>query len=448
MKKLFLSAILGISLLSCGIQKNEKTMNTDWKHTTNIYEVNVRQYTKEGTFKAFQKELPRLQKMGVKTLWFMPITPIAQKEKKGSLGSPYAAQDYTSINPEFGTLDDFKNLVKEAHKMGFKVIIDWVANHTGWDHVWTKSHPEYYVHDADGSFHRASGMDDIIELDYKNPEMRLAMIDAMKYWVKETNIDGFRCDLASWVEVDFWQQARPEVEKIKPLFFLGEFDELENPDYGKVFDASYSWSWMHKTEDFYKKKLPLTELTDLLAKYSAIGGNSMRAWFTSNHDENSWNGTEYEKYGEMAKPLAVFSATWDGVPLMYSGQELPLLNKRLEFFEKDPIPWNGSYKLEEFYKKLYQLKSENTALRGGDANATTKILQTNAPDKVLAYLRKNGDDEVLVILNLSDTQHLKLQILDDAVKGKYKSLFSGLTTDFDTKPTIEMYKWEHIVFEK
>lgn len=423
-------------------------MNTDWKHTTNIYEVNVRQYTKEGTFKAFQKELPRLKEMGVKTLWFMPITPIAQKEKKGSLGSPYAAQDYTSINPEFGNLEDFKNLVNEAHKMGFKIIIDWVANHTGWDHVWTKTHPEYYVHDADGSFHRASGMDDIIELDYKNPEMRLAMIDAMKYWVEETNIDGFRCDLASWVEVDFWQQARPEVEKIKPLFFLGEFDELENPDYGKVFDASYSWSWMHKTEDFYKKKLPLTELTDLLAKYSAIGGNSMRAWFTSNHDENSWNGTEYEKYGEMAKPLAVFSATWDGVPLMYSGQELPLLNKRLEFFEKDPIPWNGSYKLEEFYKKLYQLKSENTALRGGDANATTKILQTNAPDKVLAYLRKNGDDEVLVILNLSDTQHLKLQILDDAVKGKYKSLFSGLTTDFDTKPTIEMYKWEHIVFEK
>ena len=447
MKKLILSAILGFTLISCGIQQNSTKM-TYWKHTTNIYEVNVRQYTKEGTFKAFQKELPRLQKMGVKTLWFMPITPIAQKEKKGSLGSPYAAQDYTSINPEFGTLDDFKNLVNEAHKMGFKVIIDWVANHTGWDHVWTKTHPEYYIHDADGSFHRASGMDDIIELDYKNPEMRLAMIDAMKYWVKETNIDGFRCDLASWVEVDFWQQARPEVEKVKPLFFLGEFDELENPDYGKVFDASYSWTWMHKTEDFYKKKLPLSTLTDLLAKYSAIEGSSMRAWFTTNHDENSWNGTEYEKYGEMAKPLAVFSITWDGVPLMYSGQELPMLNKRLEFFEKDPIPWNGSYKLEEFYKKLHELKSKNPALRGGDSNATTKILQTNAPDKVLAYLRKNGNDEVLVILNLSETQHLKLQILDDAVKGKYKSLFSGLTTDFDAKPTIEMYKWEHLVFEK
>ncbi len=447
MKKLLLSAILGFTLISCGIQKKSTKM-TDWKHNTNIYEVNVRQYTKEGTFKAFEKELPRLQKMGVKTLWFMPITPIAQKNKKGSLGSPYAAYDYTSINPEFGNLEDFKNLVNEAHKMGFKVIIDWVANHTGWDHVWTKTHPDFYLHDADGSFHIASGMDDIIELDYKNPKMREAMIDAMKYWVQETDIDGFRCDLASWVEVDFWQQARPEVEKIKPLFFLGEFDELENPDYGKVFDASYSWKWMHETQEFYQKKLPLSTLTDLLAKYSAIGDGSMRAWFTTNHDENSWNGTEYEKYGEMAKPLAVFSATWNGVPLMYSGQELPMLNKRLLFFEKDPIPWDGSYKLEEFYKKLYQLKSENPALRGGDPNASTQILQTNAPDKVLAYLRKNEKDEVLVILNLSETQHLKLQILDEALKGKFKSLFSGLTTDFDAKPTIEMYKWEHLVFEK
>ena len=156
-----------------------------------------RQYTQEGTFKAFEKELPRLQKMGVKTLWFMPITPIAQKEKKGSLGSPYAAQDYTAINPEFGNLEDFKNLVNEAHKMGFKVIIDWVANHTGWDHVWTKTHPEYYIHDADGSFHRASGMDDIIELDYKNPEMRLAMIDAMKS-VSYTHLDVYKRQVRKW----------------------------------------------------------------------------------------------------------------------------------------------------------------------------------------------------------------------------------------------------------
>lgn len=449
MRNLLFSAVLGASLLSCTIQKNEKTMTTDWKHTTNIYEVNVRQYSKEGTFRAFEKDLPRLKSMGVKTLWFMPITPIAQKNKKGTLGSYYAAQDYISINPEFGTMEDFKHLVDEAHQMGFKVIIDWVANHTGWDHTWTKTHPDFYLKDPKtNDFQIASGMEDIIELDFKNPELRKAMIEAMKFWVKECDVDGFRCDLASWVEVDFWQQARPEVEKIKPLFFLGEFDELENADYGKVFDASYSWKWMHLTKDFYQKKLPLTELTNLLSQYTAIPNNSMRAWFTTNHDENTWNGTEYEKYGEMAKTLAVFSATWDGVPLIYNGQELPLNNKRLEFFEKDPIPWNGENKLSGFYQKLFELKSNNPALRGGDARATTKIITTNAPDKVLAYLRKNGDREVLVILNLSDTQHLKVQILDEAVKGQYRSLFSELNTDFDTKPTIEMYKWEHLVFEK
>lgn len=193
---------------------------TDWKHTANIYEVNVRQYTEEGTFKAFEKELPRLKDMGIKVLWFMPITPIAQEQKKGSMGSPYAAQDYTSVNPEFGTLQDFKDLVNTAHQQGFKVIIDWVANHTGWDHIWTKTHPEYYLHDADGSFHKASGMDDIIELDYTNQEMRREMIEAMKFWVREADIDGFRCDLASWVEADFWEQARPETEKIKSLFLL------------------------------------------------------------------------------------------------------------------------------------------------------------------------------------------------------------------------------------
>ena len=449
MKKLFLSAMLGLSLISCSALQNQKTMTTDWKHTTNIYEVNVRQFSKEGTFKAVEKELPRLKRMGVETLWFMPITPIAQKNKKGTLGSQYAAQDYTSINPEFGTLEDFKSVVNEAHKMGFKVIIDWVANHTGWDHVWTKTHPDFYLMDPKtNDFQIASGMDDIIELNYQNPKMREAMIEAMKYWVRETDIDGFRCDLASWVEVDFWQQAKPEVETIKPLFWLGEYDELDNPDYATVFDASYSWKWMHLTKEFYQKKLPITDLTNLLSQYSAIGNKSMRAWFTTNHDENTWNGTEYEKYGEMAKTLAVFSATWNGVPLMYNGQELPLLNKRLEFFEKDPIPWNGENKLENFYKKLFELKSKNPALRGGDDQATTQILQTSAPDQVLAYLRKNGNDEVLVILNLSDAQHLKVQILDETVKGKFKSIFSGLTTDFDAKPTIEMYKWEHIVFEK
>jgi alpha-amylase len=422
-----------------------------WAHNTNIYEVNIRQYTPEGTFNAFAKELPRLKDMGVATLWFMPITPIAQKNKKGSLGSYYAAYDYTSISPEFGTLEDFKNLVKAAHQQGFKVIIDWVANHTGWDHVWTKSHPEYFLKDsATGTFKIASGMDDIIELDYKNPGMRKAMIDAMKYWVTECDIDGYRCDLASWVEVDFWFEARPQVDAVKPLFWLGEFDELETPAYGHVFDASYSWKWMHKTKDFYQNHRPLSELDSLLDQYTALKSTCMRAWFTTNHDENSWNGTEYEKYGNMARALAVFSCTWDGVPLIYNGQELPMLTKRLAFFEKDPIPWTGTYELHDFYKTLLNLHSTNPAVRGGDPQATLTKIRTSDGAHVLAYLRKNGGNEVLVILNFSYNSKIPVNILDDKISGSFKDLFSGNTHDFsiDKGRTFEMDAWEYIVLVK
>ncbi|WP_374329470.1 alpha-amylase family glycosyl hydrolase [Soonwooa sp.] len=449
MKKILLLGI-ALSAIACTTQTKTKTQMTqpqEWKHTTNIYEINTRQYSKEGTFKAVEKDLPRLKAMGVKTIWFMPITPIAQQNKKGTLGSPYAAQDYTSINPEFGTLQDFKDVVNKAHSLGLNVIIDWVANHTGWDHVWTKSNPDFYLKDPDGKFHIAEGMDDIIELDFKNPNMRQAMIDAMKYWVKETNIDGFRCDLASWVEVDFWQQARPEVEKLKPLFWLGEFDELDTPEYGKVFDASYSWKWMHLTKDYYQKKLPLQDLKNLLQQYSNIGDNSMRAWFTTNHDENTWNGTEYEKYGDLAPALAVFSATWNGVPLLYNGQELPLKTKRLEFFEKDTIPWTGQNALNDFYKTLLNLKSENPALRGGDSNVTTYWIETSANDKILAYQRKNGNREVLVLLNMS-ADNVEFNIHGKEIEGQYKNVFTQSPQALMDGSRLALKAYDYLVFEK
>ncbi len=452
MRKIYTAGILLSSwlLFSCNQNENQKpkaeTMGAtnektvSWAHSTNIYEVNVRQYTKEGTFNAFAKEMPRLREMGVETLWFMPITPIAQKNKKGSLGSPYACSDYTSINPEFGTLEDFQQLVKQAHELGMKVIIDWVANHTGWDHVWTKSNPEYYLKDSStGDFQIASGMDDIIELDYNNPAMRQAMIEAMQYWIKTCDIDGFRCDLAAWVELDFWQQARPQVDSVKKMFWLGEFDELDNPDYGKVFDASYTWSWMHKTREFYQDKLPLSVLDSLLMRYSAIGDQSMRAWFTSNHDENTWNGTEYEKYGDMAEALAVFSATWNGVPLLYSGQELPN-QKRLEFFEKDPIEWDGQYRKAEFYKTLLQLKSAHPALRGGDSSVTTFRLQNSSPGELLAYVRQQGEKKVLVMLNMS-AKPIQFRIDDEAATGSWTNVFDNTTISIASDKEISLPAW-------
>lgn len=426
----------------------QKSKAPEWAHTTNIYEVNIRQYTPEGTFNAFLKELPRLREMGVHTLWFMPITPIAQKNKKGSLGSQYACSDYVSVNPEFGTLEDFKNLVNESHRLGFKVILDWVANHTGWDHVWTKEHPDYYLRDtATGDFKMASGMDDIIELDYKNPALRKAMIEAMQYWVKETDIDGFRCDLAAWVEVDFWEEARPQVDAMKHLFWLGEYDELDNPEYGRVFDASYCWTWMHKTRAFYQEQQPLSQLDALLDRYNAIGDGSMRAWFTTNHDENSWNGTEYEKYGRIAKALAVFSATWNGVPLIYSGQELPNM-KRLQFFEKDAIDWNGQYGLNDFYKSLFNLRMNNPALRGGDPAVITYRVNTNHPDNIMAYLRKKDGRAVLVLLHLSGNEPRHVEIVSDDVKGKFSDVFSGASTELDKGTSFEMQPGDYLVFEK
>ena len=420
----------------------------EWAHNTNVYEVNVRQYTSEGTFNAFAAHLPRLKEMGVQTLWFMPVTPIAKKEMKGTMGSYYACSDYTSINPEFGTLDDFKKLVKQAHDMGFKVIIDWVANHTGWDHVWTKQHPDYFEKDsATNDFKVASGMDDIIELDFENNALRKAMIDAMAFWVKTCDIDGFRCDLAFWVELPFWKEARQQLDAIKPLFWLGEFDELDNPEYGEAFDASYTWTWMHKTENFYKENQPLDSLYTVLKKYDDLGDSSMRAWFTTNHDENSWNGTEYEKYGDMAKALGVFSITWNGVPLIYSGQELPN-KKRIKFFDKDVIDWTGKYELQSFYKTLLSLHANNPALRGGDATVQTFRIMTTDSKNVFAYLRKKDDNEILVILNLSANNDVQVDITDDMVKGKYKNIFSGSIDDYEVNKKHSMNAWEYLVYEK
>jgi len=417
----------------------------NWTHNTNIYEVNIRQYTKEGSFKAFGKELPRLKDMGVKTLWFMPITPIAQKNKKGVLGSYYAASDYISINPEFGTLDDFRILVKDAHELGFKVIIDWVANHTGWDHKWTTEHPDYYKKDpATGDFQIASGMDDIIELNFHNQELVKAMIGAMKFWIEECDIDGFRCDLAFWVELEFWKEARKELDAVKPLFWLGELDPIEHPEYMGTFDAAYTWTWMHKTEDFYKKNLSLDVLDTVLKEYDAIGDSSMRTWFTSNHDENSWNGSEYEKYGNMAKALAVFSCTWNGIPLIYSGQELPNL-KRLKFFEKDAIEWRENSELHDFYRTLLNLHTNNPALRAGDPETKTEKLTPSDNQHIFAFLRKDGEQQVLVILNFSCTS---ASFLLDSINGKFRDVFSFKEMEFSNKKSFQLNSWEYLVFER
>ncbi len=323
-----------------------------WAYSTNIYEINTRQYTQEGTFNAFAKELLRLKDMGVKTLWFMPIHPIGIKNRKGTLGSFYSISNYTAVNPEFGSLNDFKSLVKKAHDLDFKVIIDWVANHTAWDNVWTETNPDFYYKNEWGNFRPPyPDWEDVIHLNYGNKELWMAMINAMKFWIDECNVDGFRCDMAHLVPLEFWKEARVQLDAVKPLFWLAETEEIS---YHNVFDASYTWEFLHKMEEFRRLETNIPGLESILYKYNTMfPANAMRVYFTSNHDENSHSGSEYDRMGEFAKAFAVLCATWNGIPLIYSGQELPN-KKRLKFFDRDPIEWTGNYKLHDFYKTLLE----------------------------------------------------------------------------------------------
>ena len=421
-----------------------KFEHPSWSYDTNIYEVNVRQYTTEGTFEAFRNHLPRLKDMGVEVLWFMPITPISIKGRKGSLGSYYAVQNYKEVNPEFGSLQDFVDLVKYSHDLGFKIIIDWVANHTGNDNVWIDEHPDFFCYDDNHIIH-PNGWEDVSKLDFDNLQMQAAMIDAMKFWIASCDIDGFRCDMAHLVPLEFWKKARIELETYKMyLFWLAECEEA---NYHEAFDATYTWKWMHATEEFYNRKNDLNSLFGVLQEYeNSFPKNALRTYFTSNHDENSWNGTEYEKYGEAAKAFAVFSCTWNGLPMIYSGQELPN-KKRFQFFDKDNIEWKDKCELHNFYTTLLLLRKTNAALRASDANAVTSKISTNYDDKVFAFIRKNENDEVFVILNLSE-EKIELEIFDPLIQNFFIDIFNKESIDFSEKQNIELQSWSYQVYEK
>ena len=412
----------------------------DWAKGSNIYEVNIRQYTEEGTFSAFSKHLPRLKDMGIDILWLMPITPISKKIRQGTLGSYYACSSYTEINPEFGGLPEFKSLVNDAHALGFKLIIDWVANHTGWDHHWTIEHPEWYLKDAEGNFTEKNGWHDVIDLNFDKTDMRMAMIEAMKYWVTECKIDGFRCDMAHLVPLDFWVDARKQCDALKPLFWLAECEVVA---YHDVFDASYAWWWMHVTEEYAKKKESLQTVRDVLHAYSQYPEGAIKLFFTNNHDENSWNGTEYEKYGNAAKAWAVFTCTWQGIPLIYSGQESPN-TKRLNFFDKDMIEWKDPTQLHDFYKTLLDIRKTNKAIAEGE----TFILPSDNSDELMAFLRRKEKDVVLVLLNLSNKDRIKIQVENEWLNGNFKNIFSKMQFSFTGKESFELQANEYLVYKR
>lgn len=448
MKKIaWLLLISFVSFSNAEAQKKRRTtlrrsVHPAWSLQGNIYEVNVRQYTKEGTFKAFAKHLPRLKKMGVQTVWFMPINPISKLDRKGTMGSYYAVADYTSTNPEFGTLQDWKNTVNKIHALGMKVIIDWVPNHTGADHRWLTEHPEFFIKDSAGKPAVPFDWTDTRQLDYSNTVMQDSMIATMKYWIVNTGIDGYRQDVAWNVPESFWTRCIKELNKLKPgMYWLAEGDK----DYlhRSGFDATYPWEMFHMMEKIAAGTRPAFGLDSVRNKYDTVYPSYAQIlYFTSNHDENSWNKADYATFpGAVHAPFAVFTQTMHkSVPLIYSGQEEPVL-RPLQFFEKDPIVFK-EYKRQKFYTTLLALRKRNAALA---SNASFKKVTVGDENALYAYTREKNGKKVLVILNLSATEQI-IKVDDKTLWGNPYNLFMYTKEKLDGREW-KLEPWGYVVYE-
>lgn len=444
-----LATLLFSGHLSCqNPREGAPLVMPEWAKNATIYEINVRQFSPEGTFEGVAKQLNRLKQMGVDIIWLMPIHPISKAKRKGSVGSHYSVADYTAVNPDYGTLDDFKSLVLRAHNSGIKVIIDWVPNHTGWDHPWIQAHPEWYTRvngqiteplNPDGT---STGWTDVADLNYDNREMRRAMVEALDFWVREADLDGYRMDVAGFVPYDFWYELRPALHQRKQLFMLAEW---EDPALFKhnAFDMCYGWEFHHVMKRIYKGEVNANQLDTLLAKERReYAVNHLKMRFTSNHDENSWNGTESELFGDAINTFFVLSALIDGMPLMYNGQE-SMLDRRLAFFEKDPIDWK-KYQRETFFRLLFELKHQHEALWNGSFGAVSERLRTTRDDAVYAFARRKGKDKVVVVLNLSaETREFTLKAGKCA--GNYTDAFLGRPIQLKGKTNFKLAPWEYRV---
>ncbi|GAB4549291.1 MAG: alpha-amylase family glycosyl hydrolase [Phycisphaerales bacterium] len=404
-----------------------------------IYEVNVRQFTQEGTFDAFRAHIPRLAEMGVDILWLMPIHPISEKHRKGTLGSYYAPADYTEVNPEFGTKEDFDELVRDAHDAGMIVLLDWVANHTGWDHVWTETNPEYYRQNEAGEFITPNGdWLDVIQLDMEREDTRKAMKEAMLYWVREHDVDGFRCDVAELVPADFWRDAISDLREERDVFMLAEGAAAWLYDCG--FDATYGWGLGDACLRVVNDGRPAFEVMDSLRDATAQRRHPRRPFrmhFTTNHDWNSWNGTAVERLGEAWEAATVLTFMAPGMPLIYSGQEAGL-DAQLAFFEKDAIAWR-EHPARELYTRLARFKERVPALDAGDPSSVLRPLIVHEPDRLIAFERRIRGSRVLVFVNLSDRP---VSVLDPPSVDIYRDL-DGEPAEYPTA----LPAWGWVVLE-
>jgi cyclomaltodextrinase / maltogenic alpha-amylase / neopullulanase len=395
--------------------------SAEWVKNAILYEVYLRSFSKEGTLKAFEARIPELKKLGVTVIWLMPIHPVGKIYRKGSLGSPYSVQDYYAINPEFGSLADFKSVVTTIHQNGLKIIIDLVANHTSWDNPMLKEHPEWYTHDASGKIISPSpDWTDVADLNYDNQELRKYMITMMKYWVRDIGIDGYRCDVAELVPTDFWETAVKELETIKPVLMLSEGTLPQH--HLKAFDLTYSWNVYDVLEKVIGGSTPATIFHALLKTESCqFPQGSLRMRFNTNHDKNAWDGPAVEKFtSQGAKVTAVLAFTYPGVPLMYNGEEAGN-NKKLGLFEKTDIDWSKNSDFRIVYEKLSLLRKLHPAVVSGSYLA----VQNSDSNHVLSFIRIKEKDSVLVVLNFGST-NIKVAIV---LPSNSNSIWKDFLTD-------------------
>jgi alpha-amylase len=448
--KMLMAIVLSLAIASCSSTRHSQTSATSstvdghpsWIMQGNIYEVNIRQYTPEGTFKAFEKHLQRLKDMGVQTLWFMPINPISVEGRKGALGSYYAVSDYTAVNPEFGTMQDWKELVNKCHSMGFKVIIDWVPNHSGADNRWLTQHKNFYVLDKNGNPTYEFDWSDTRKLNYDNPELRDSMVASMKYWIDNSNIDGFRCDHTDGQPTNFWSTCIKQLKQDKSnIFMLAESEDPQMHVAG--FDMTYAWRAFHTMVDIAAGNRKPSAL-DSTIHYTDenFPANALLMYFTSNHDENSWNKADYKTMpGEVHAPFAVLTQTLGkSVPEIYSGQEEPVLDS-ISFFYKDTIKF-GKFARAEFYKTLLNLRKDNAALA---ANSAYIKIKSSNDAAIFSFLRTSGDQKVLVIVNLSGApQSFTLQ--DASIAGNPKNVFANKNEDLKNDQQFSLQPWGYLVY--
>lgn len=409
-----------------------------WGHEAVLYEMNVRQLTKEGTFKAAIKHLPFLKNVGISAIWLMPIYPIGEANRKGSLGSYYSIADYCAINPEFGTMEDFDAFVNEAHSLGIRVILDWVANHTARDAKWLTNKPlDWYERDEQGVAKIPWDWNDTAKLNYANHDVWFGQIEAMKFWLRH-NIDGFRCDMAMLVPIEFWQEARRELESLKSdIFLLAEAEG--NEFFNEAFNACYGWEIHHTMCDIAQGKSRVWALRDKIYKELECYPNfATKMLFTSNHDENSWSGSEYERLGDATEVMAALTFTLPkNLPLIYTGQEYGY-DHSFAFFDKDNMPTMSENSTTELYRRLSNLRHSFTALHAVNAGGSFVEINNNAPDCLLTFVREDAQGRVVMIANLSPYKvftdfHTGIYAGEytDAISGEQSTLYEHTWGDME-----------------